>query len=134
MSWLERASASCGQTLPIFSRLSSPARGTKSKDQKIVSIAITSVIDHALSILLDLGRYVLCHTTSDGAGATLASNFIGSGSILACRAICYALLALLGLLRVSLLTAAAVESRVTKASGVGLYTLLRDDLIFSSSL
>ena len=90
MSWLERASASCGQTLPIFSRLSSPARGTKSKDQKTVRMAITKVIDHALSILLDLERYVFCHTTSDGAGATLASNFIGSGSIVACTAICYA--------------------------------------------
>ena len=134
MSWPERASASCGQTLAIFSRLSSPARGTKSKDQKTVRTAITKVMDHALSILLDLGRYVFCHTTSDGAGATLASNFMGSGSILACRAICYTLLALLGLLRALLLTAAAVESRVTKANGVGLYTLLRDDCIFSSSL
>ena len=94
MSWLERASASCGQTLPIFSRLSSPARGTKSKDQKTVRRAIAKVIDHALSILLDLGRYVLCQSTSDGAGATFASSFIGSGSILACKDICYALSAL----------------------------------------
>ena len=120
MSWLERASASCGQTLPMFSRLSSPARGTKSRDQKIVRIAITKVIDQALSILLYLGRYVFCHTTSDGAGAMLASSFIGSGSIVACTAICYAVLALPKLLRVSILTAAAVESRVTKANGVGL--------------
>lgn len=120
MLWLERASANCGQTLPMFSRLSSPARGTKSKDQKTVRIAITKVIDHALSILLDLGRYVFCHTTSEGAGATLASSFIGSGSIVACTAICYALLALPMFLRVSPLTAAAVESKVTKANGVGL--------------
>ena len=82
-------------------------------------IAITRVMNHALSILLDLERYVFCHTTSDGAGATLASNFIGSGSIVACTAICYAMSALLGLW-VSLLTAAAVESKVTKANGVGL--------------
>ena len=104
----------------MFSRLSNPARGTRSKDQKTVRIAITKVIDHALSILLDLGRYVFCHTTSDGAGATLASNFIGSGSIVACTAICYNLSALPRLFEVSLLTAAAVESRVTNANGVGL--------------
>lgn len=104
----------------MFSRLNSPARGTKSRDQKTVRIAITKVIDHALSILLDLGRYVFCHTTSDGGGATLASSFIGSGSIVACTAICYAPLALLRRRWVSLLTAAAVESSVTNANGVGL--------------
>ena len=104
----------------MFSRLRSPARGTKSTDQKTVRTAIAKVIDHALSILLDLERYVFCHTTSEGAGAVLASNFIGSGSIVACTAICYVLSAMPELFRISLLTAAAVESRVTKANGVGL--------------
>jgi hypothetical protein len=49
---------------------------------------MTKVMDHARSILLDLGKYVLYHTTSAGAGAGFASNFIGSGSMVACTAIC----------------------------------------------
>jgi len=72
----------------MFSRLNSPASGTKSKDQKIVRNAITRVIDQALVIRLDRGRYVFGQTTSDGAGAGLARSVIGSGSMVACTAIC----------------------------------------------
>lgn len=56
--------------------------------QKTERRAMMRVIDHALSILLDRGRYVFAHTTSEGAGAGFAKSFIGSGSMVACTAIC----------------------------------------------
>ena len=71
------------------SRLSKPASGTSSTDQKTVRTTITAVMDHARNILFDLGKYVFCHMTSEGAGEGLASKVIGSGSIVACTAICY---------------------------------------------
>ena len=52
-------------------------------DQNIVRSRITAVIDQARDILLDLDRYVLDHTISEGAGAVVANNTMGSGSILA---------------------------------------------------
>ena len=67
----------------MFSKLSRPANGTKSRDQKTVRIAMTRVIVHALNILVDRDRYVCVHTTSDGAGDRFATSFIGSGSITA---------------------------------------------------
>ena len=72
----------------MFSKLNNPANGTSSKDQNTVRIAMTKVMDHALNILVVLERYVCCHTTSEGAGARFATNFIGSGSIRAWTAIC----------------------------------------------
>lgn len=73
----------------MFSKLSRPARGTSRSDQKMVSRAITRVIDQARNMRVLLERYVFSQLTSDGAGARLAKSFIGSGSIRACTAICY---------------------------------------------
>ena len=80
---LSSASASCGQTVRIASTFSKPATGTNRIDQNIVRSRIIAVIDQARDILLDLDRYVFGHTTSEGAGARLANNVIGLGSILA---------------------------------------------------
>lgn len=57
-------------------------------DQKTVKIRMISVTDHDLIILLERERYVFGHTTSDGAGASLANSCMGSGSIIAWIAIC----------------------------------------------
>ena len=103
-------------------------------DQKTVKIRMINVIDHDLIILFERERYVFGHTTSDGAGANLANSCIGSGSMIAWTAICCYLLATNTDLTHSWRpTQAAVESNVTKASGVGLNSFLRADLIFSST-
>lgn len=103
-------------------------------DQKTVKIRMISVIDQDLIILFERGRYVFGHTTSDGAGASLANSRIGSGSIIAWTAICCHMLAdQIDWGPNRRLTQAAVESSVTKASGVGLKSFLRVDFILSST-
>ena len=131
--WLLSASASCGRTSPIDSKLNRPARREKTGIHKMVKSPIMTVIDQALNMRLERDRYVFRQMRSDGAGESEARRTIGLGSMIACTAICYNLSAKSKIGHVSILTALAVESNVTKARGVGMYSFRLADWTFSSS-
>src|SRR4051812_1201418 len=101
-----RASATPGSTLSMTSMLNSPASGMRSAAQNIVRNPIMSMITQALHILLFRDRYVFCHITWAAGGAGLAIICPGVGSRIAWTAIWHA----------------AVDSIVTNASGVGVYS------------
>jgi hypothetical protein len=82
------------ETFRIVSGLRSTAIGAKKSNQTTESIAMTKVTSHALETLFLRERYVFRQTTSIGAGAALAFSCMGTGSRMACAAICYGQLAL----------------------------------------